>query len=283
MRDFFDDDVELIKKKELLGSSTPTQYSQLAAQEMDNSKQAAVVLAFRTLGYTIAEHGQGALVLALAGPDVPVTGLLNPGDAITGIDGTVTPVARDAVAILQTHKPGDAITIHVAKPNSTDSVPKTVRLGTRTADSCVPIATSTEAGSGCLGVSLGTKQHKFDLPFDVKIDTSGIGGPSAGLAFTLALIDELTPGELTGGQKIAVTGTIDIDGTVGDVGGVVQKTAAVRHAGATLFLVPPNEFKDAQRHAGKRLKIAQVATLAEALDALLANGGEKPVLAAANR
>jgi len=125
-------------------------------------------------------------------------------------------------------------------------------------------------------VNLGTKQHSFDLPFDVKIDTRGIGGPSAGLAFTLAIIDELTPGELTGGKNVAVTGTIDIDGTVGEVGGVVQKTAAVRNAGARLFLVPPGEFADASKHAGKNLKVVKVTTLADALKALADNGGEIP-------
>ena len=128
-------------------------------------------------------------------------------------------------------------------------------------------------------MALGTKAHKFDYPFDVKIDTSGIGGPSAGLAFTLALIDDLTPGELTGGRDVAVTGTIDVNGTVGEVGGVVQKTAAVRKAKATLFLVPPGEYADAAKHAGKHLKVVKVSTLKDALAALGANGGDVPKLA----
>jgi PDZ domain-containing protein len=126
----------------------------------------------------------------------------------------------------------------------------------------------------CLGVQLGTKNHSFDYPFEVKIETDRVGGPSAGLAFTLALIDELTPGELTGGRNVAVTGTIDVDGTVGDVGGVVQKTAAVRRAHATLFLVPPGEYPEARKHAGKHLKVVQVTTLTDALAALRANGGD---------
>src|SRR5207248_899122 len=79
------------------------------------------------------------------------------------------------------------------------------------------------------------------------------------------VLDELRPGELTGGHKLAVTGTINIDGTVGDVGGVVQKTAAVRHAGADIFLVPPGEYEQAKAHAGTHLKVFKVRTLDEAL------------------
>src|SRR5205085_11289384 len=133
----------------------------------------------------------------------------------------------------------------VTKANDT-VVQKTLTLGARTATTCTLAA---DTGNGpCLGISLGTKAHKFDYPFDVKIDTAGIGGPSAGLAFTLALIDDLTPGELTGGRDVAVTGTIDIDGKVGEVGGVVQKTAAVRRVHASLFLVPSGEYAEARKH-----------------------------------
>ena len=284
VRDWLDPNMTLIKRKDLLGPATPTQYSQIVAQEMDDSKQAAVVLALRTLGYTISEHGQGALVYAVATGDVPVKGLLNAGDAITALDGVPTPLMTDAIKILQTHKPGDTLDAAVVKANATQPTDVKLHLGTRSADTCVDsVSAGAQAGTGCLGIQLATKQHKFDLPFDVKIDTSGIGGPSAGLAFTLALIDELTPGELTGGHKVAVTGTIDIDGTVGEVGGVVQKTATVRAAHATLFLVPTGEFKDAKAHAGKHLKVVAVNTLAEALDALHANGGQIPQLAALSR
>jgi PDZ domain-containing protein len=156
------------------------------------------------------------------------------------------------------------------------STQKTIRLGTKSDTSCSTAVV--QGGSACLGVVLGTKNHRFDYPYKVSIDTTGVGGPSAGLAFTLALIDELTPGELTGGQNVAVTGTIGIDGTVGDVGGVAQKTAAVRKAGAKLFLVPPGEFAEAKAHAGKSLKVVQVTTLADALAALAANGGDAPEL-----
>jgi PDZ domain-containing protein len=275
VRDYFDPNIVMIKRKAIFGDSTKTQYNQQAAQDMDDSKQNAVVLALRTLGYPVPEHGEGALVGAVAEGEFPAKGLLAPGDVITAVDTTPTHLAAEAIGALQRHKPGDTITLTVNKKDGTVAHP-VIRLGSRTDASCT-VAVVT-AAVPCVGVTLGTKNHKFDYPFDVKIDTSNIGGPSAGLAFTLALIDELTPGELTGGRNVAVTGTIDIDGTVGDVGGVVQKTAAVRRSGAALFLVPPGEFQEASKHAGKHLKVVQVKTLADALAALRDNGGEAPVL-----
>ena len=113
---------------------------------------------------------------------------------------------------------------------------------------------------------------------DVPVDGQGFGGPSAGLAFTLELIDSLTPGELTGGRKVAVTGTIDQNGTVGPVGGVAQKTAAVKSAGAKYFLVPPDEYETAKQHAGRNLQVIKVATLEEALDVLGSLGGDVAAL-----
>ena len=278
VRDWFDPDFEIIAKKDLLGDSSEQQYTRQAVQSMTDSKQDAVVLALRTLGYTITEHGSGALVTGVfRGEDVPVAGVLEAGDAITALDGVPTLLATDAIKVLQQHKFGDTLTATVTKADGS-VVSKTLRLGSRTETSCT-LAVDTGSPTPCLGIGLATKAHKFDFPFDVKIDTAGIGGPSAGLAFALALIDALTPGELTGGQNVAVTGTIDIEGNVGEVGGVVQKTAAVRKTDAKLFLVPPGEFVEARRHAGKNLKVIQVSTLQDALAALAANGGERPKLA----
>ena len=79
------------------------------------------------------------------------------------------------------------------------------------------------------------------LPFEVDIETGDIGGPSAGLSFTLALIDQLSPGQLTGGRNVAVTGTIGLDGSVGAIGGLAQKVSAVHQNGVDVFLVPASQ------------------------------------------
>ncbi len=107
----------------------------------------------------------------------------------------------------------------------------------------------------------------------VDLSSEGIVGPSAGLAFTLGLMEELDPADLTGGRKVAATGTMSIDGSVGDVGGVAQKTIAVRGAGASVFFVPPQEYTVAKAHAGSRLKVYAVSTIGQAVRILRVTRG----------
>lgn len=117
-----------------------------------------------------------------------------------------------------------------------------------------------------------------ELPFDIQIDSGSIGGPSAGLAFTLTLIDLLTEGELTGGNRVAVTGTITGGGTVGNVGGVAQKAAAAEDEGAAMFIVPIDRVEDAESTTST-LDIVGVSSLDEALAALASLGGDIDELA----
>ena len=114
----------------------------------------------------------------------------------------------------------------------------------------------------------------YEFPFDVAIDSGDVGGPSAGLAFTLAILDRITPGDLTGGARVAVTGTIELDGTVGPVGGVKQKTEAAVSEGAVLFLVPSDEYDEAVEAADGRIEIRRADSLDQALTALEELGGD---------
>src|SRR6185295_15231828 len=125
-------------------------------------------------------------------------------------------------------------------------------------------------GTALIGIAPGTRADaKFDFPVNVDIDSGSVGGPSAGLAFTLGVIDALTPGELTGGQKVATTGTISLDGSVGPIGGIKQKVFTVERAGVKVFLVPASEAADARDAAGNRgLKIIPVENVDDALKAL---------------
>ena len=119
--------------------------------------------------------------------------------------------------------------------------------------------------------------RRVKTPFAVTIDTDEIGGPSAGLAFTLALLDALSPGDLSGPQRVAATGTIDVDENVGAVGAIRQKAVAARAAGATLFLLPraqsDADVAIARRIGGAQMRVVPVATLQEALDELSKSGG----------
>ena len=113
----------------------------------------------------------------------------------------------------------------------------------------VAAGAAAEAGTACIG-SASQDFVTYHFPIDVTINTDRVGGPSAGLAFTLAIIDDLTPGKLTDGKRVAVTGTIATDGSVGPVGGVEQKAITARRNGVQLMIVPKDEVADARERRG---------------------------------
>ena len=116
------------------------------------------------------------------------------------------------------------------------------------------------------------------------MEAGEIGGPSAGLAFTLAIMDSLSNGKLTGGHKVAATGTMDPAGDVGQVGGVQEKTAAVEKAGAQVFFVPQAEYQDAESVAGHNLVVVPVTSLSQVLQILRQRyGGDVPGLSSAGK
>lgn len=226
---------------------------------MTGSKDSAVLVALRRLGFEVPERGQGALVVAV-GADYPAADRLVPGDVLVEVDDAPVTTSSEAADLLGGKVPGEPVRLTVLSL-ATDRTREEV------------IAPVAEEGRAVLGVNLQTYVPEFDFPFEVDIDSGAIGGPSAGLAFTLAVIDALTPGELTGGAKVAVTGTIELDGSVGAVSGVAQKTVAVRDSGAKVFIVPASEADEARSRAGDDLTIVPVATLDEALVALAELGG----------
>jgi PDZ domain-containing protein len=130
------------------------------------------------------------------------------------------------------------------------------------------IATATaDDGSPRLGVVIEQRQP---APFDVKFDLDRIGGPSAGLMFTLGVIDKVDPADLTGGIRIAGTGTIDDEGNVGPIGGIPQKLRGAKRDGATVFLAPAANCAEAKANAVKGLPMVRIATIDDALAALQA-------------
>jgi PDZ domain-containing protein len=195
----------------------------------------------------------------------PSDDLLDPGDKLIEVDGVELKTLDDLSPILKRHQPGDMIEIRFDRPGSGEQSGSIELIGdpddpTRTLIGFVPVDTA-----------------QAELPFDVTINSGAIGGPSAGLAFTLTLLDELTPGELTGGAAVAVTGTIDSNANVGAIGGLVQKASAVKQTGAKVFIVPfaqgERNIADARKVAGSDLTIIPVKTLDEALAALAELGG----------
>lgn len=256
---WLDPDVSIVPEEEVLGSRTPEENRTFNRQLMDISKDVAIYVALGELGYDVPVSGGGALVREVV-PDAPAAEVLSPGDVIVAAGGEPVVFSDDLRAATVGLQPGDLLELDVVREDGRE-------------DDVVVELTAREDGSPLIGVAAVTSTPiEFDFPVDVQIDSGTVGGPSAGLAFTLSVLDVLTPGELTGGETVAVTGTMGVDGAVGPVGGVEQKAAAAREAGATLLLVPESEVQDARDHAGD-LEVQGVASLDEALQALDSVGG----------
>lgn len=268
-----DTDVDVQTKIERFGKSTPSEQRTLGYQAMVGAKQIAEYVAFKRLGFDATlEYGsvvvEQLICLAEPTPDSACS-RLRLGDVLESVDGTPVPTLRELVPLMTDRKVGDVLEVVVheldANPNETRRTER-VRL----------IASPDDPTRAIIGfVPADTRTVK--VPFDVGIDTDTIGGPSAGLAFTLALLDELTPGDLMGNVKVASTGTISEDESVGVIGALRQKAVAVAASGADVFLVPAGqtdeEIAEARRIVGDDLEIIPVANLSEALDALARFGG----------
>ena len=265
-----DPDVDVLNRDEKFGTSTPSEQRRLGFQAMSSAKQIAEYVALNRLGYEVSiEYGK-LIIERLVCEDSPrplsACLQLDPGDTITEFDGIEIAKLSDLMPIIADYSPGDVVEVTIIPHKSKESVKKEIEL----------MVSPDDPNRTIIGV-WPADTRTVDLPFEVDIDTNSIGGPSAGLSFTLALLDELTAGELTGGVKVAATGTIDGDESVGAIGALRQKTVAVKASGATVFIVPsaqtPEELNAARRVAGSKLRIVPVANLAEALKVLEELGG----------
>lgn len=282
----FQSHVQFVNADQLLDPGIPNE--ELEAQgflEMYDSKQDAEVAAFSALGWKISRQPDGAVINGvLAGSPAREAGL-HVADNIIGIDSTPVNNTCDLVAAVRSLAPGSKITLHYLAAHISNAGAITWS-GPRSKSLKTAPAPQSSGGSGCPGVSgavrswLGLSLEpgvKYDLPAKVSINTKYIGGPSAGLAMTLSLIDDLSKGSLTGHHMIAATGTVDQYGNVGDVGGVAEKTVAVQRAGAKYFIVPNVEVKTAEANASAGLTIIGVDSVAQALKDLRAIGGAPPI------
>jgi PDZ domain-containing protein len=221
-----------------------------ALQEMSFSQRVAAAVALRRLGYHVVVKPTGVVVSQLiAGTHAPCN--LQPMDVVVSVDGKPTPTEGSLHAALGQVQPGAVVKLRVLRGGRTLTVPvQTVPAGGRALVGFVP-----------------DQSAKIKLPIRVAIDSSGIGGPSAGLAFTLEVMQKLGRNVLHG-HRVAATGEIELSGAVGPIGGIKQKTYGVRQAGADVFLVPAGQnARDARRYAGP-VRIIPVHNLSQALRAL---------------
>ncbi len=207
----------------------------------------------------------GALVAGLL-PGFPAAETMEFGEVLVEIDGEEVVTTRDALRLINADDPGDEMefTVRTTEGELRDG---TLTLAERPDDERTP---EDESGGPFVGIEV---RSAYATPYDIDIDSGKVGGPSAGLAFTLAVIDLLTPGELTGGIEVAATGEVQDDGRIGIVGGVTQKTASVEDRGVELFLVPAGDFETAAAAADDSVEVVAVETLDDALEALADRGG----------
>ncbi|WP_422748909.1 PDZ domain-containing protein [Mycobacterium sp. WMMD1722] len=195
----------------------------------------------------------------------PSAGKLEDGDAIDAVNGKPVSSVEEFQTILKNTKPGDDIVLDYRRRDQADPI------GTAT----VTLGTNADRDYGFLGIGVVDAPW---APFSVEFNLANIGGPSAGLMFSLALIDKLTTGDLNDGKFVAGTGTIDAAGEVGPIGGITHKMLAAHEAGATVFLVPADNCAEAKTNPQDGLEMVKVGTLTEAVDALntISAGGEPP-------
>jgi Lon-like protease len=224
-------------------------------REMSMSQKIAAAVALRHLGDHVVIHPNGVLVNVLD-LGTPASRKLQNADVIQAVDGTPTPTIAALRARLGKVSPGQAVTLTILRGTKTLSI----RVGTFSLQ---------QAPQRALIGFEPAQSARIKLPIRVSIDAGQIGGPSAGLAFALEVLEQLGV-DVTHGHRVAATGEMELDGTVGPIGGVEQKTFGVRESGADVFLVPvgDNNAQDARKFAGPNLTIIPVRSFAQALHAL---------------
>lgn len=244
------DSASLVPEEEFnpAGVSEP-QRRQSSLNQMSRSQQIAVAVALRELDYDVEATSTGAEV-ALVLPDSPAEGKLQPGDVIVGARGERVRSPEDLRDVMEGHPPGDPVELEVRRAGRV----RTIEVGTR--------ADPEDAGRAVVGV-LVEAAADIELPLDIKINAGDVGGPSAGLAFALDVVDEVGR-DIDRGRKIAATGELDLEGNVGAIGGIEQKAAGARLVDADVFVVPEDNAAEARQHADG-LEVIAVSTFAEAL------------------
>ncbi|MGP3931648.1 YlbL family protein [Nonomuraea sp. KM88] len=259
LRGWIDPTVAVVPQETIFAPDRdPKEVEEENTVEMSNSQDSATAAALNEL--KIPYNMVVSVVSTEKGK--PADGKLRKGDEINSVDGKPAEnvdVVGDAV---KAHKPGQSVVFNVT------------RGGTKL-DVTVPTIAGPE-GQTLVGVLM---QATYKFPFDVDINVGDVGGPSAGLMFSLGILDKLTPGELTGGKRIAGTGTIQPTGEVGAIGGIAQKMVGAKEAGATVFLTPADNCAEAMKAVPDGLRLVKADTLHNAvlaLDALRTGKGNVP-------
>lgn len=251
---------ELLYEDDVSGA----QVEQRNAVMFSTSQSNAIAAAMHQLDKPLLED----VVVTAVIEGTPAYGVINAGEQILAVNGHKVTVPQDVVDQVRGNPIGSSLVFSVMRQDKPTDV--TVVSQANPDDPSVPY----------VGINVGVN-YRAEFPIDFTL--TDVGGPSAGLMFTLAIIDKLTPEDLANGGHVAGTGTIDPDGKVGAIGGIRQKLAGARGAGATLFLMPDVHCQEAAGHVPDGLTVVPVATVADAMAALTTwrEGGTLPVCPAA--
>lgn len=221
-------------------------------QMMMNSQQIAVAVALDRLGYEVEVVGTGALV-AEVNEGSGGAGIVEAGDIVVAVDGTDVQFVQELINEVRKREVGDTVTLTVSRDN--ELIDLQVVLGESATDPGLPV----------VGVTVSDAGAAFDFPITVNIDAGSVGGSSAGMMLTLAVYNRLSEEDITRGHRIAGTGTMSTDGSVGPIGGMKQKTIGAIGVGAEYLLVPAEDFEAAFEAADGRIEVVSVATIDDAL------------------
>ena len=244
-----DPSIDLVPKEAFRQpDETDEDYRKRVLQQMDDSQTRAITVALEHLGYEMIPTD--VLITDLV-PDIPAAEVLEIGDSVDSFNGTEIVRSTDLTDLLEGLEPGDVIDIGVTR----DGNPQTLQVELAERDD--------PEGGAMIGITVG---ELSEPPFPLTIEAGDVGGPSAGMMHTLAIIDTLTPGEMTQGHIVAGTGTIAYDGAVGPIGGIRQKVVGAEAAGAEYILVPADNYESALTAPRKSIEIVSIATLQDAID-----------------
>ncbi|PWI15688.1 PDZ/DHR/GLGF domain-containing protein [Streptomyces sp. Act143] len=242
---------------------TEEESTQENAEEFSQSQESAKVAALKELDIPVKSF----VIVSTVSKDSPAEGTLHAGDVIKAVDGTAVKVPTDVADLITKHKPGEKVTFTIVPAKAQAAAEKENKTATQTEEVTITTKESDDdlEKRAIVGITAGI-DHTF--PFTIDIKLADVGGPSAGLMFSLGIYDKLTPGSLTGGKFVAGTGTIDDDGKVGPIGGIEMKTVGARDKGAQYFLTPAENCASAAKDTPDGLTLVKVNTIEDALGAL---------------
>ena len=254
---FLDSSFDLYPREVILPRGvTPKELSEISIQNMKTSENVAIAVALKNLNYDIDSKGDGVLVVGIL-DDSPVKDKLLKGDLLSKINDEQIFSASEFIATLRKYDIGETVTIGLTR--AIDGIDTEISISTELIEH---IEYSNEPMVGFLAT---TVNERFDFPLEIDIKTGNVGGPSAGLMMALNVYNNLIPNDITNSLIIAVTGTIEIDGSVGPVGGIRQKVIAAKRAGSELILVPTANYEEASPLSTDDTAIVAVDSFEEAL------------------